>query len=148
MPTSINQQENKYNMHFCDRRKVSLKQILLQRPALGLPQLLQHLFRCSVAGSSFYYTLSAKIQIPKWQGKLKRESSCWWDWWVCYGPQQNKTWWEGKAKPLSVQLWEKFTWSQISKWIYSPAHSTALHVSVSCLGDPAAGGALPKALMH
>jgi len=72
---------------------------LLGSSALGLPQL-QHLLRCGIAGSSSYYTLSAKIQHLEWQSKLKRKNSCWWGSWLCSGPQQNKTWWEVKAKHL------------------------------------------------
>lgn len=35
MPTSIDKQENKYNVWFCDRRKVSLKQVLLKDQIKG-----------------------------------------------------------------------------------------------------------------
>ena len=150
MPTLINQQENKYNVCFCDRRKISLKQILLRRPALGLPQLLQHLCHCGVAGS-FCYALSAKIQIPKWQGKLKRKNSCWWDS-SEYATGLSKIKLNGKGKQsISSFSFEKNLHGHrlangfIHQFTKPVIHST---VTVSCLSDPNAGSAFPKGLMH
>lgn len=99
-----------------------MKGRLLEISALGLPQL-QHLLCCGVAGSSSYYTLSAKIQLPEWQSKLKRKNSCWWDSWLCDQPQQNKTWWEEKAKHL-CSFEQKFTRLQISKGIHSAVYKS------------------------
>lgn len=141
MPAAID------SVWICDR-KVSLKQVLPQRPALALPQLLQHLFHCGVAGSSFYYTSSAKIHIPKWQGKLKRKSSCWWD---CseYAMGLSKTKLDGKGKQSSSSLgsqrklhgqsWAEFA-LQCSRKLLLAAHAALLQ-----LPQPAA---LPGAVPH
>lgn len=111
-----------------------MKGSLVGSSALGLPQL-QHLLCCGVAGSISYYTLSAKIQLPEWQSKLKRKNSCWWDSWLCDGPQQNKTWWEGKAKHLcsfeknlhGCRLAKGF----IQQFTKAVIHSAALHMSAA-----------------